>query len=417
MGVISLKEYRVKFPFLFLLSIISLHCHGITDDEVKAWKADLEFYSQTLSEKHIDLFHTISKQSFSEEVTLLKGSLTSLTNNQVLVELMRLTHKIGDGHTSFPLWGANLQSFPIQLKILEGKLYVIKTTKAFRHLLGAKLVAINDINAGEIYRLFSQLAPFSENKYSTQVRAAQYIPKAELLNGLGIINDELQALFTFRIGEKLIEQHLEAHSSNEYSYHLSYQNNDFISVEEKLNENLWFGAFNNKKGVYFKFRRYTSMSKMESLGEDLLSFINENKTEKLIIDLRDNYGGDFFVGLKLAQLLVLADSIDWKSGVYVLIDNVTFSAAMSNAAQFSQLLNAKLVGEPTGAKPSGYQDMGQFNLPNSNLEVTYSKRLYHFNRDQKDALYPHVYIGMSIDDYISKKDPQLKWILNDIGMN
>lgn len=156
---------------------------------------------------------------------------------------------------------------------------------------------------------------------------------------------------------------------------------------------------------------------MESLGEDLLSFINENKSEKLIIDLRDNYGGDFFVGLKLAQLLVLSDSIDWKSGVYVLIDNVTFSAAMSNAAQFSQLLNAKLVGEPTGAKPSGYQDMGQFILPNSKIEVTYSKRLYHFLNNQKDALYPDVHIGVSIDDYISKNDPQLKWILSDIGLN
>nr|WP_248291059.1 S41 family peptidase [Pseudoalteromonas arctica] len=156
---------------------------------------------------------------------------------------------------------------------------------------------------------------------------------------------------------------------------------------------------------------------MKSLGEDLLSFINKNKSNKLIIDLRENYGGDFFVGLKLAQLLVLADSLDWKSGVYVLIDNATFSAAMSNAAQFSQLLNAKLVGEPTGAKPSGYQDMGQFILPNSNLEVTFSKRLYHFNRDNKDALYPNVHIKVSIDDYISKNDPQLKWILNDICLH
>jgi len=416
-NVISLKEYRVKFPFLFLLSIISLHCYGISDIEVKSWKADLVFYSQKLPEKHIDLFHTISKQSFNEEVRLLKSSLTSLTNNQVLVELMKLTHKIGDGHTSFPLWGANLHSFPMQLKMLKGKLYVIKTTKNFKHLLGAKLEAINGINTEEIYRLFSQLTPFSENKYSTQVRAAQYIPKAELLNGLGIINDKFQARFTFTIGKELFEQQLEPYSSNKYTASLNYQNNSIFSIEEKLNENLWFGSLSDKKVVYFKFRRYTSISKMESLGEDLLSFINENKSEKLIIDLRDNYGGDFFVGLKLAQLLVLADSIDWKSGVYVLIDNVTFSAAMSNAAQFSQLLNAKLIGEPTGAKPSGYQDMGQFILPNSNLEVTYSKRLYHFTSESKDALYPDVNIGVSIDDYISKKDPQLKWILNDIGLN
>ncbi|GAA59066.1 hypothetical protein P20652_0925 [Pseudoalteromonas sp. BSi20652] len=406
----------MKFPLL-LLSMISLHCYGVNDVDIKNWKADLEFYSKKMSEKHIDLYHTISKQSFNEEVTQLKSSLSSLTKNQLLIELMKLTQKIGDGHTSFPLWGANLKSFPIQLKVLNGELYVIKTTKDFKHLLGAKLDKINDMNAEEIYRLFSQLTPFSENKYSRQVRAAQYIPKAELLNGLGLINDTFQARFTFTIGKELIEQQLEPSHSNEYTAELTYLNNSIFSIEEKLNENLWFGSLNDKKVVYFKFRRYTSISKMESLGEDLLSFINKNKSKKLIIDLRDNYGGDFFVGLKLAQLLVLADSIDWKTGVYVLIDNVTFSAAMSNAAQFSQLLNAQLIGEPTGAKPSGYQDMGQFILPNSNLEVTYSKRLYHFTSDLKDALYPDINIEVSIDDYISNKDPQLKWILNDIGLN
>jgi hypothetical protein len=407
----------VKFFLSFILSIISFYCFSITDIEAKNWKSDLEFYAQKMSEKHIDLYHTISKQEFSEEITRLKRSLTTLTNNQLLVELMKLTHKIGDGHTSFPLWGANLKSFPIELSMLKGKLYVIKATKDFKHLLGAKLKTINDISIEEIYSLFSQLTPFSENKYSTQVRAAQYIPKAELLNGLGIINDALQARFTFEIGDKLVEEQLKPHNSNEYSVFLSYQNDYLFPIEEKLNKNLWFGASSNKKLVYFKFRRYTSISKMESLGEDLLSFINENQSENLIIDLRGNYGGDLFVGLKLTQFLVLADSIDWKSGVYVLIDNVTFSAAMSNAAQFVQLLNAKLVGEPTGAKPSGYQDMGRFILPNSNFEVTYSKRMYHFSEAQKDALYPDVNIEISIEDYILKNDSQLKWILDDMGVD
>lgn len=407
----------MKFSLSILLSIISLYCFGVTDLEVKNWQNDLKFYSQNLSEKHIDLYHTVSRQNFSDDITQLENSLSSLTGNQILVELMKLTHKIGDGHTSFPLWGANLKSFPVQLKMLMGNFYVIKTTKDFEHLLGARLEKINDSNTNEIYRLFSQLTPFSENKYSTQVRVAQYMLKAELLNGLGIINDSFQAQFTFTIGKEVIEQQLTPFYSNEYTAELSYLNNSIFSIEKKLNEDVWFGSLNDKKVVYFKFRRYPSISKMEALSEDVLSFINKNKSKKLIIDLRDNYGGDFFVGLKLAQLLVLADSVDWKSGVYVLIDNVTFSAAMSNAAQFSQLLNAKLIGEPTGATPSGYQDMGQFLLPNSNLEVTYSKRLYHFTSDTKDALYPDINIEVSIDDYISKKDPQLKWILNDIGLN
>lgn len=85
---------------------------------------------------------------------------------------------------------------------------------------------------------------------------------------------------------------------------------------------------------------------------------------------------------------------------------------MSDAAQYTQLLNATLVGEPTGARPSGYQDMGQFSLPNSELPVTYSKRLYHFKDDGKDALHSDVQISVSIEDYRAGVDPQLTWILN-----
>ncbi|NOH98150.1 S41 family peptidase, partial [Vibrio sp. 99-70-13A1] len=392
-----------------------IQCLAISKFNINNWEYDVDFYLKTMSENHIDLHHTISKHEFHNEIIKIKSQLSNLTKNELLVELMKLTKKIDDGHTSFPLWGVSMNYFPIQLRMFDGELYVVKTTNDYKNLLGSRLGKINNISSKEVYRLFSKLAPFSENKYSTEVRTSQYIPMAELLNGLGIINDTFRAQFTFIAENEIIEDILEASHSNDFSAELSYLNSSIFTIEEKLNEDLWFGSLDNKNIVYFKFRRYTSATKMESLGEGLLNFIYKNKSRKLIIDLRDNYGGDFFIGLILAQFIVLADSIDWKSGVYVLIDNVTFSAAMSNAVQFSQLLNAQLVGEPTGSKPSGYQDMGQFTLPNSSFKVTYSKRLFQFNKDNKDALYPDVKIKISIDDYISNNDPQLNWILNDIN--
>jgi hypothetical protein len=408
-----------KIIFAFVILTVSLNCSAEPKLNHKQWQQDLKVYSEKLTQNHIDPFHKTSELVFNREINKLKSNLDNLTRNQILVELMKLTHQIGDGHTSFPLWSANLASFPVQLKMLNEKLYVVKATENYKHLLGAELITINQIDIKTISSMFQQLVPFAENKYSSQSRTAQYLTKAELLNGLGVIESDFKAKFTFNLNNKVIAQELEANHEhgNHFSESISYQNHSQFTIEEKLNDNLWFGSAKNKKAVYFKFRRYTSIDNMASIGEALLAFINKNQSEKLIIDLRDNYGGDFFVGLKLAQFLVLADSIDWKSGVYVLIDHATFSAAMSNAAQFSQLLNAKLVGEPTGAKPSGYQDMGQFILPNSKLEVTYSKRLYHFKENQTDALYPDIHIGVSIEDYHSGHDPQLQWILEAISKN
>lgn len=88
---------------------------------------------------------------------------------------------------------------------------------------------------------------------------------------------------------------------------------------------------------------------------------------------------------------------------------------MSDAAEYVQLLNAKLVGQPTGGRPSGYQDMGQFRLPNSRLLVTYSKRLFRFKDGHPKALFPDVRINVGIRDYLSGTDKTLDWVLDDIA--
>lgn len=390
---------------------------GLAEQETKKWTEDINTYSKEMSAHHIDPFHSISEKEFDAEIERIKRDLPRRTTNEVLVELMRLTHRIGDGHTSLPLWGLKLNYFPIGLKIFNGDIYCVQATEDQAHLLGAKLKSIDGVSSAEIAQKVSALTPLSDNTYSTKVKTAEYIPKAEILNGLGIIQDIKQAKFVFELAGKPETYLLTSSTSANFGPQPPYGGETVFTPYKKISDDLWFGPSADNKTVYIKFRQYTSISKMENLAGDLLSFIQTNASKNIIIDLRDNYGGDFFVGLKLAQQLLLADSVNWKSGVYVLIDNVTFSAAMSNAAQFSQILNAKLVGEPTGGKPSGYQDIGQFILPNSRLLVTYSKRLYHFKEDQKDAVYPDVNIELSIEDYLKKNDRQLSWVLNDIAEN
>lgn len=389
---------------------------GYAQDYVARWREDVDFYAEKLVEKHIDPFHTLSQASFNDEIARIRRSIPHLTENQVLVELMRLTRQINDGHTSFPLWGREHANFPVEVKLFGSDVYVLSTTGEHKGLLGSKLISIDGVPSSDVVRLLSEISPFSENQFSTAVRAASYLPNADVLNGLGIIKNVDTARFVFDVQGDKKTINLTPRISPKLDAQISHLNDAVFAADEEVDSNLWYGSSSDKKTVYVKFRRYTSLSKMERFSRSLLRFINKHQSENLIIDLRDNYGGDFFVGLKLAQMLVLADTINWKSGVYTLIDNVTFSAAMSNAAQFSQILNSKLVGSPTGAKPSGYQDMGQFTLPNSRLEVTFSKRLYKFKDIPRDALYPDARIETSIEDYTNAYDSQLRWVLKDISV-
>lgn len=387
---------------------------GYAQDNVARWQEDIDFYAEKLIEGHIDPFHTLSQASFDDEIGRIRESVSHKVENEILIELMRLTRKINDGHTSFPLWGREFASFPLELIFFGNDLYVVGTTSQNEDLLGSKLISINGVPSFDVVRHLSEISPFSENEFSTAVRSASYLPNASILSGLGIVKTEGEAEFVFDVRGQKVKTRLESGGSPKLDAQISHLNDAIFSVDEKVDNNIWYGSSSDNKTVYVKFRRYTSISRMERFSDSLLDFINKNRSENLIIDLRDNYGGDFFVGLRLAQRLVLADTINWRSGVYTLIDNVTFSAAMSNAAQFSQILNSKLVGSPTGARPVGYQDMGQFTLPNSGLEVTFSKRLYSFKDDKRDALYPDVNIEVSIEDYRNAYDRQLRWVLSDI---
>lgn len=414
--MLKMKMHKSKRKCqIILLILLFVGTYAQAGTSIKEWQEDIDVYARELSSRHIDAFHTLSQISFLKEVARIRAGVAEKTGNQLLVELMRLTRKINDGHTSFPLWGWENSNFPLGFKIYDDEVYVVSTTAEFQDLLGARLLSINGVPTANVVDLISQLTPFTENDFSAAVRTAQYLPNANVLSGLGVVSDINRAEFAFDVDGSEVAHLFEARQAPQLDFHISHLNDKLFSPLEKITDDLWFAASSDKKTIYIKFRRYTPSSSMESFATKALAFINQHQSDNLIIDLRDNFGGDFFVGLKLAQFLVLADTIDWKDGVYVLIDNVTFSAAMSNAAQFSQILNAKLIGSPTGARPSGYQDMGQFVLPNSRLEVTYSKRLYHFKEDGRNALYPDVSVEVSIDDIKNSYDSQLRWVLDHIN--
>jgi len=403
---------------ILCLMIISSACSQSID--IANWIEDIDYYKTNLEKKHIDLYNNISKIEFEQELQKLKSNLNKKTDTDVIIDLMRLTRKIGDGHTAFSLRGVETHLFPIEIYKVNGQWRVIKTTEKHKDILGKELVAIDGKPMEQVEDEVSKIAQHVENEQSKIIRVAQYSMISELLYGLHLTQKEFDAIFTFLDeNERKTEVTLKSINSKDY-----YENVEFKSLETVIPEiekpidlkhdYLWFSPIKTTQAIYIKFESYPSFEEMETFGASVLNHINKNNIKQIVIDLRNNGGGDFFVGTFLAYYLNLADSIDWKSGVYVLTDKVTFSAATSNASQFRQILNAKIVGEPTGSNPSGYQDMGQFTLPNSGMTVTYSKRLFRFQEKIAQGLQPDVLIEYDWQSYSKGIDNMMEWIINDI---
>ncbi|WP_226789280.1 S41 family peptidase [Polaribacter reichenbachii] len=382
------------------------------------WQTDLETYSTQLEAKHIDLYNKISKQDFQKSVERIQNIAKSEDDLKTIIELMKLTKKIGDGHTAVSLRNLNVHQFPFDVQLIENQWRVVKTISSEENILKTSLIKVDGVPISEVVSKVSEVVQFVENEHSKIVRTASNLTISELLYHLNIIKNKKTALFTFLDDyNNEIEVEFTALKNTELKQ-LDYATFEVGVPEITKPKNtkfdfLWFAPIKNKNAIYVNFKSYPSFDEMQVFGENLVKYITENNTKNIVIDLRKNGGGDLYVGVVLAYALNLADTIDWKNGVYVLTSNITFSAGTSNAALFKQLLNAKIVGQPTGSNPTGYQDMDQFQLPNSKLVITYSKRRFRLSEKITQGIQPDILLYPKWGNYTLGKDDVLSFVIEN----
>lgn len=410
----------MKTTFLFfallLYSFNSLSQELIND----AWLEDLEAYQSGLEQKHIDVYNKISKAHFDADLEKIRASLSAKTDLEITLDLMRLTRKIGDGHTAISLRNQSFRSYPFGLQNFTGDWRVVKVDNEHANLLGMQLESIDNVPIEAIAQKVGEVAQFVENEQSQMVRTGENLTSADLLYGLRIAKNREQASFVFsnERGEKT-RVGLNAISREAYDEATLFRELEIAVPEIKRPENpsyefLWYAPIDGTDGLYIHFESYPKFEEMMAFGEELVGYIFQHNIRQLVIDMRNNGGGDLYTGLVLAYALNLADPVDWKSGVYVLCDKVTFSAATSNTALFRELLNATIVGEPTGSNPTGYQDMDTFELPNSKLVVCYSKRFFRIQESITHGVQPDIPIEYVWESFSQGNDNMLEWVVNKL---
>ena len=90
--------------------------------------------------------------------------------------------------------------------------------------------------------------------------------------------------------------------------------------------------------MYVSFRRYDDL---DDTARELFQVMDREPPKRLVIDLRQNGGGDFFEGRKhLVNPVKSRPALNQKGRLFVIIGRRTFSAAMVNAIDFRKETNA-----------------------------------------------------------------------------
>lgn len=179
---------------------------------------------------------------------------------------------------------------------------------------------------------------------------------------------------------------------------------------QKVDQPFWCEAIDEKNAVYCAWHGY---QKLEENAQAMFSLIDREHPRKLVIDMRDNGGGDNTIGeAQIVKPVAARPDLNSNGHLYVLIGPKTFSAAMNNAAQFQDDTQAITVGETIGEKPNSYQEPRQFRLPNSHLVVRASTLFYTFRKTGDNAVRPNKEIIPTWADVKSGRDLVLDWVLS-----
>lgn len=374
-------------------------------------KEDLNFFIQKLESLHPD-----PKAYFPNYSTYL-DSLYFTFPDQISIESFAqkaalFANKFKDGHTyiqNSPIPPeAGLLPFEV---VIKGERVFIKNDISSgngQDLAGAELLNINGVATREV---LDRMLPFSGGEtIEHQLARSERGFERNVYRLFGEIN-QIEVMINKE--PLILEPNLV--SKAEWDQHLiqnRHLKNDFRYLESKI--------------ALLEFVDMHSISKKEFAAylNDAFRQIHKNKSTKLIIDLRNNGGGNFLFGKMLISYLTdspyrLHDKYQYdKEGkkvnksmiepvkpqkqkyrfggeVYFLTSAYTYSSAATlvAAAKYNDI--GKIIGQPIGQPYSGFIDMKNFTLPHSKLQMGVSTVYYEYmgitEENRLKGIEPHVY--------------------------
>ncbi|HBB94056.1 MAG TPA: hypothetical protein DC054_01580, partial [Blastocatellia bacterium] len=318
------------------------------------WQQDLQFLARELPARHKNAFHTVSREQFEKSVSDLSAQIPNLQPHEIVVGFMRIIASVSDAHTELSGFGTGFHRFPLSLYWFGKELRVTRIASAYKRGAGARVVQIGDLSVADVTARLDQVVAH-ENDYWVRLLDAGFMPYAEILQALKIIPDLKTARWTFADSAgKQFSLDIQPVAADEKI--------DWVSASPELplyrqrpDEQFWFTYLPEAQTMYVNFRGYRES--FDKHADELLSSIKEHSPQRVVIDMRQNRGGDFtkvrgrlLPGLKQNSLLRKPGAL------FIVTGRATQSAAVVNTIDFRKEMNAIIVGEPTGGRPNGYSE-------------------------------------------------------------
>lgn len=410
-------------------------------DRVTGWQRDVNYLALRMEQAHYDLFGptnilSLTPAIWQETIERLQQRIPTLTDHEIVTELLKIIVLAGDGHTKLRPFdvkegylahhGLVSLQIPVMFYSFQDGLFVRAAAPHYQESIGARVLTIGNLPVEQAMDLVSQVVP-RDNAMTVLSESPWILIRPAILNALGIAEraDQLTMRLIQENGEPFFvtfqaeqaDVHWRRRGGVEPQAWISMRNpHQVVPLWLKDPDNwYWFEYLEEKKVVYCQYNQVGNKLEepLEVFCERLFAFIDAHPVEALVIDLRLNGGGDLTTHRPLLHHIIRSKKINRKGHVFALIGRRTFSAAQHFTGQLELHTAVTFVGEPTGSRPNVVGEGNAFRLPFSGIEVNVSNLYwqYTFAFDHRQWIPPYLSVNMTSNDYKSNRDPALEAIL------
>ena len=397
-------------------------------DVAAARNADLDYLVERLKAIHPNPFLDEGEAGFLERVASIREDVGSMTDAGFLVAVMDLMgHRDRDGHSG--AWamaqsGSLLHAWPIWLWDFPDGLRVVAARAPYGELIGARLTMVGGASIEDAMSTVESLVP-RDNPSTLRGNLPTYLLLPEVVEELGLVQPGDPGL-TFELLDgttrEVTPEPLPIETFRDWIFGVyggGYPdglppNDDGPLYLRHQDLAFWSEAIKAPAGFYVGYnevRRTSGSQTINELANAVEAAAADDPDRPIVIDLRNNGGGDNHTFAPLRQ--AVEDVAHANPGsVSLITGRGTFSAAgnfVTDLLVGDEKDGIRLVGESPGGGLNIYGDVDVVTLPDSKIVVLVSAD-YHERApgDSRLALPPDVPVEVTWADYVAGRDPVLE---------
>lgn len=392
----------------------------------EAWVKDISYLENRIHELHYSPYHAISKTELSKTILNLKTNVSSLSDEQIIVELMKIVGSLGNGHNliipTSPNKGA-LKKLPVQFYQFNDGLFIVDAEIGFEQWIGYEVQLIENIPIEEAFQKTNAINA-RDNDMQTLWLGPYYLGLPDVLKGLGIVENANQVTITLkdRNGKsQKVKMNPVSWNFSGFPKMPKLKDKEQPLFLSKTEDPYWYKLIPENNSIYVQFNVVTQKEtqSLEGFNLELRSQISKNNIQHLILDLRHNHGGNGSLLPPMLKTIINFEVMNPNGNIFVLMGRETFSAAQNLLTDITKYTNAILVGEPSGSKPNHIGEAGWFKLPYSGLMGLISTQFHQTSKaeDNRNWIAPHIPVSPLSTDYFNGNDKALNIIMDVIKSN